>query len=42
MNYIARKGGKIQHHVLLTSRVIPGNAIDYDRITAKAVILDKI
>ncbi len=37
MRYIARKGGKVQRHVLLTSRVIRGNAIDYDRHLAALV-----
>jgi hypothetical protein len=29
--YIARKGGRVMRHELLTSRVIQGTAIDYDR-----------
>lgn len=37
MNYIARKGGKVYRYELLTSRVIQGNAIDYDKHLAALV-----
>lgn len=37
MRYIARKGGKIYRYELLTSRVISGNSIDYDRHLAALV-----
>lgn len=37
MRYIARKGGKVYRAELLTSRVIQGNAIDYDRHLAALV-----
>lgn len=37
MNYIARKGGKIYRYELLTSRVIGGNAIEYDKHLAALI-----
>ncbi|MFA6899685.1 MAG: hypothetical protein WC256_05690, partial [Desulfurivibrionaceae bacterium] len=37
MKYIARKGGRVVRCDLLTSRVIQGNAIDYDRHLAALV-----
>lgn len=37
MRYIARKGGKVYRAELLTSRVISGNAIDYDKHIASLV-----
>lgn len=37
MRYIARKGGRVYRAELLTSRVIAGNAIDYDKHLAALV-----
>lgn len=37
MRYIARKGGKVFRHDLLTSRVIQGNALDYDKHLAALI-----
>lgn len=37
MNYIARKNGKVYRYELLTSRVIQGNAIDYDKHLASLI-----
>ncbi len=37
MRYIARKGGKVLRHDLLTSRVIQANALDYDKHLAALI-----